>query len=106
MWQELEEINIENKERYVKLFRDLIKQIREDRFGFKDYQGEGYYVINEERNGEKFVNIVPTSLINLFNKMRASAPNEFLGFTILVNKTRVSCFGIPCSKLSKAVISK
>ena len=106
MWKELEKVNIENKERYVELFRDLIEQIKKGRFNFKDYQGNDYYIINEEKNGEKFVYIVPLNLINLFNNMIASAPNEFLGFTVLVNKTRVSCFGIPCSELSKAVIGR
>lgn len=37
--------------------------------------------------------------------MRINAPNEFLGLTVLINKTRVSCFGIPCSELSKAIIN-
>ena len=106
MWKELEQVNIKNKERYVKLFRSLIKVISDGKYDFKDKEGEDYYIINEERDNEKLVYLVPSELINLFNKMRAFAPTEFLGFTILINKTRICCFGIPCSELSKAVIGK
>lgn len=106
IWQELEKVNIKNKERYVEIFRNLIKNIRDGKYDFKDKEEKDYYIINEKKNDEKFVYIVPLELINLFHKMRASAPNEFLGFTILVNETRICCFGIPCSELSKAVIEK
>jgi len=54
---------------------------------------------------DNFVHIVPKELINLFNEMKIQAPEEFLGFTVLINDTRVSCFGIPCSELTKAIIS-
>lgn len=106
IWEELEKINIENKAKYVGLFRNLIKSIALEKYDFKDKKEEEYYLINERKIDEQFVYLVPSELINLFNKMRASAPNEFLGFTILVNKVRICCFGIPCSELSKAVIGR
>jgi hypothetical protein len=100
MWEKLEQINIENKEKYVQVFKDLISQIKENNFDFKDKETKDYYIINKG----KFVYIVPRELIYLFNEMKSKAPNEFLGFTILINDVRVSCFGIPCSELTKAII--
>ena len=107
MWEKLGKVNIENKQRYLKLFKELIGKIQEDKYNFKDFEGKYYYIINEDnRKGSKFVHIVPKELISLFNNMKNSAPNEFLGFTVLINNIRVSCFGIPCSELSKAIINK
>ena len=107
MWEKLEKVNIENKQRYLKLFKELINKIQEGKYNFKDFEGKDYYIINEDnRKGSKFVHIVPKELISLFNNMKNSAPNEFLGFTVLINNIRVSCFGIPCSELSKAIINK
>jgi len=102
MWEKLEKVNLENKERYLELFRQLIKQIKLGKYDFKNKEGEDYLIINEKN----IVNIVPKELAGLFNEMKAKAPEEFLGFTVLVNKTRVSCFGIPCSLLSKAIINE
>ena len=107
MWEKLGRVNIKNKERYLELFKGLIKKIQKNKYNFEDEKGEDYYIINEEnRKSSKFVHIVPKELISLFNEMKEKAPDEFLGFTILINNVRVSCFGIPCSELTKAIINK
>ena len=107
MWEKLGNVNIKDKEKYLNLFRDLINRIQAGNYKFNDIEGKDYYIINEEnRKSSKFVHIVPKELLTLFNDMRKDAPNEFLGFTILINNVRVSCFGIPCSELSKAIINK
>ena len=98
-------IHLKNKERYLQLFKDLIKEIKAGTYDFKDKQGDNYLIINENRMNSKFVHIVPKELINLFNEMKEEAPEDFLGFTVLINNTRVSCFGLPCSILSKAIIN-
>ena len=104
MWKELEKVNIKNQERYLKLFRDIINKVQLNEYDFKDKEGKNYYLINEKN--KNFVHIVPKELIKLFNKMKEKAPEEFLGFTVLINNTRISCFGIPCHILSKAIINK
>ncbi|GBE19572.1 hypothetical protein BMS3Abin17_00296 [archaeon BMS3Abin17] len=106
MWKKLEEVDIKNKEKYLEFFKNLIKQIEADKYDFKDKGGDDYKIINEKKHNENFVHIVPKELTNLFNEMKEKTPDEFLGFTILINKTRVSCFGIPCHILSKAIIDK
>lgn len=104
MWQELEQTNLENKERYIEAFRNLLKQIQDE--GNINNKSRNYILINETIKGEPMITLVPNSLINLFKKMRAQAPNEFLGFSVLVNGTRVSCFGVSCSELGKVVIGR
>ena len=107
MLKELENIDIKNKERYLNLFRDLMEKIKSGNYNFRNEKGEDYYIINEDdRKGSRFVHIVPKELLRLFNKVKENYPDEFLGFTILINNTRVSCFGIPCSELSKVIINK
>ncbi|MBU2503732.1 MAG: hypothetical protein KJ879_01630 [Nanoarchaeota archaeon] len=107
MWEKLRSVNIEDKEKYVGLFRILINQLESGTYNFINYEGEDYYIINEEkRKGSKFVHIVPKELINLFQEMKEGAPDEFLGFSVLINDVRVSCFGVPCSELTKAIINK
>jgi hypothetical protein len=101
LWKELEKADVKNKEKYVIAFRKLINQIQKKEFDFKNKETEDYYIINEK----DFVYIVPKELFNLFMKMRRKDLNEFLGFTVLISDTRVSCFGIPCSELSKAIIN-
>ena len=107
MWEKLGKVNVKNREKYIKLFRDLIDNLKSGDYNFKNYDGGDYYIINEEnRKSSKFVHIVPKELINLFNEMKEKAPDEFLGFSVLINDVRVSCFGIPCSELTKAIINK
>lgn len=105
MWEELQKVNLKNKEKYLDLFRDLIKQIKNRLYDFKDREEKDYFIVNEKRMNSQFVTIVPKELISLYNKMKENAPDEFLGFTILINDIRVSCFGVPCSILSKAIIN-
>ena len=101
MWEKLEKVNIENKEYYLNLFKEIIKKINSKTYDFKDKYEKDYLVINENN----FVTIIPRELKELYYEMKKEAPEEFLGFTILVNNVRVSCFGIPCSILSKAIIN-
>ena len=101
LWEELEKVNIVNKEKYVIVFKKIINQIQKGAFDFRNKETEDYYILNEKG----FVYIIPKELFDLFHKMKKEAPNEFLGFTVLVNNVRVSCFGIPCSELSKSIIN-
>lgn len=104
MWEKLEKVNIKNKEKYLGLFKNLIADIKSGRFDFTDKENEDYCIVNEIRMDSKFVHLVPKELMELFNELKQKSPDEFLGFTILINNTRVSCFGIPCSELTKAII--
>ena len=106
MWEKLEKVNIKNKGRYLILFRELIDKINQGNYIPINEEKEDYYIVTEKRKGENFVHIVPKEVKSLFEEMREEAPNEFLGFTVLVDNIRVSCFGIPCSELSKIIINK
>ena len=105
MWEKLEKVDLKNKEIYLELFKNLINQVTSGDYDFKDKEKKYHYIINETNDKGKFVHIIPRELLILFNEMKKYHPDEFLGFTILVNDVRVSCFGIPCSELSKAIIN-
>ena len=107
--KELENIRLHNKEIYVNAFKELLTNIKNKEFDFKDIEKENYYIINEIRLNSHFVHIVPKELINIFKKMKEDNPEDFLGMTILMGKInnqdiRISCFGVPCSLLTKSLI--
>tara|TARA_Y100000310_G_C20427275_1_gene689678 strand:+ start:166 stop:498 length:333 start_codon:yes stop_codon:yes gene_type:complete len=108
MLDELHNINIENKEQYITAFKDLLKQIQTNTFSFQDQQHEHYDIINKTKLNSHFVHIVPKETLELFRKLQTQHPEAFLGLTILAGKhqdkdIRLSCFGIPCHKLIKAI---
>jgi len=109
--KELLKIEVKNPDIYVKEFKSLLKEIKKDEYDFKDKDYNSFLIINEIRLDSFFVHIVPKELFDIFNKMKDSNPEQFLGFSILAGKrldkpVRLSCFGIPCSELTKAIISK
>ena len=40
MWRELEKVNIRNKKKYIKIFRELMKKIGEGDWEFKEEKTE------------------------------------------------------------------
>ena len=102
MLKELEKINLENKGQYINLFGNLLNKLqRNQKF---TYEFNKSILIKEEIKGENLVTIVPRELKELFYKMRKKYPDEFLGFSILVNNKRINCFGILYSELGKVII--
>jgi len=114
IWDKLLEVGIDNKERYEKIFSETIEKIRNNDFPIKigELEREDYYIVTEEsRMDSLFIHIVPKQVYNLFKEMQKLAPNEFLGFSILIGKygekdIRVSCFGVECSVLGKGLFNK
>jgi len=112
IWDKLSKINIKNKEKYTKIFSEIIKKIKNNEYKLEERieEKEDYFIVNEEnRKNSFFVHIVPKEAYYLFKEMKEKAPNEFLGFSVLAGKKedkdiRVSCFGIPCSLLGKGLI--
>jgi len=104
-------INIQNKEQYTEIFSKTVEQIKNNQFKFEfgDFEKELYFlVIEENRMNSLFVHIVPKEIYKLFKEIQLKVPNQFLGFSVLANKyknkdVRVSCFGIECRELGKAL---
>ncbi|MEK6888886.1 MAG: hypothetical protein AABW80_02140 [Nanoarchaeota archaeon] len=108
--KEIGNIKVDNKERYIKAFIDLIKSVKSNCFNYQDKEYTDYLIINENRLNSHFIHIVPKEILNTFNKIKDSNPEQFLGFSIFLGKyndkeVRVSCFGIPCSDLTRAIIN-
>ena len=112
IWDELLGKDIEDKEKYVKIFSKLVDEVKKNP---KEYikdeviEKEDYYLVMEE-NREKscFVHVVPKELFMFFNDMRKKVKG-ILGFSVLVanvegKEVRVSCFGVDCSHLGKGLI--
>jgi len=109
IWDKLLEVDVEDKEKYIEVFVDIIKQVKEDRFAFKigDVdEGDYYIVVEENRMNSYFIHVVPKEVYDLFKEMQKEATDEFLGFSVIAGKfngkdIRISCFGIPCNLAAK-----
>ena len=110
VWKKLEEVNVNNKEKFILLFRDIMKEISSapEKIEIGEREFLDYFLITEEnRMNSYFVHIVPNEVYALFKEMQTST-NDFLGFSVLIGKknskdVRISCFGVPCSLLTKEV---
>jgi len=110
IWDELLKVRIENKEKFQKLFSETVRKVSHSNFNLNvgEFEKEDYYlVVEENRHNSYFVHIVPKQVYPLFKKIQ-QIPNEFLGFSVLAGKhnnkdVRVSCFGVPCGNLGKAL---
>jgi len=112
IWNKLSQVNVDDKETFKELFVETVKKFRNN-FSLLDFgeidKGIYYLVIEENRMNSYFVHIVPKQVYPLFKEMQQKAPNEVLGFSVMIGKhknkeVRVSCFGIDCSTLGKALL--
>ncbi len=110
-WDKLSQVNVENKEKYQIIFAEIVKKIQSNSFPLNigEEKKEDYtLVVEDNRMNCYFVHIVPEQVYDLFKEMQQKAPNEVLGFSVMAGKynnkeIRVSCFGIPCNLLGKAL---
>ena len=110
-FDKLRNLDIKNKEKYKKIFINVIKEIKDNSFNLalgERLEGDYYIVTEEGRMDSIFVHIVPKEAYNLFKEMQTNVVNQFLGFSVLVREKngkplRVSCFGISCSDLGKSL---
>ena len=111
IWDELLGLNIKNKEKFQSLFSYYFNEINNERLKLDPGEldkGDYSLIIEDNRLGSYFVHIVPKEAYALFKRMPA---NQFLGFSVVAGEyknkdVRVSCFGVECGKLGKALIKK
>ncbi len=111
IWNRLAQINIKNKKRFQNLFSEIVSEFQAGKFNLTigEIENTDYFtVIEDNRMDSYFIHIVPKEIYGLFKEMQ-KIPNSFLGFSVLAgshnNKdVRVSCFGVQCSLLGKALI--
>jgi len=112
LWDELAQLKVQNAERYATLFARIVHDAKLFRYDLhEEMKTYDDHVIVCERNraGSSFIHLVPKEAFPLFRKMQINHSNEFLGFSVLCGRRhnqdlRVSCFGVPCNMLSKALI--
>lgn len=98
----LSELKIDNKEFFVRLFKDIVKRVQNDEL-IESGEFDDHFIVIDNRLNSTFINVVPKQAYNLFLEM---PKNQFSGFSVLADKdnnVRVSCFGIECSMLAKSL---
>jgi PP-loop superfamily ATP-utilizing enzyme len=100
-WEEVEKVNVSDKEKYVEIFKEVIKKVKNNQ---EIFPSDEFKIIRTKIKNEDTVHVVPSEIYNLFNEIRKQAPNEFLGFSVKINNLRVCLFGIPCNEAGKAII--
>ncbi|MBD3259855.1 hypothetical protein GF371_04475 [Candidatus Woesearchaeota archaeon] len=111
IWDKLSQVNVENKERYMRIYSEIVKKVQNNEFSLdvgETEKDEHFIVVEDNRMNSYFVHIVPKQLYNLFKEMQEKAPNQILGFSVMVGKhnnkdVRVSCFGVQCNLLGKSL---
>jgi hypothetical protein len=114
IWDKLSQVNVADKEKFQKIFADTVSRIQKNSFKLVvgETKKEDYHVVIEDnRMGCYFVHIVPEEVYGLFKEMQQKAQDSILGFSVVAGKhngkdIRVSCFGIPCNLLGKALFKK
>ena len=111
IWDKLSQVNLEDKEKYAKVYSEIVKKIQNNDFliDVGETEKDDYYIVVEaNRMDSYFVHVVPKQVWGLFKEMQEKAPNEILGFSVMVGKQddkeiRVSCFGVQCNLLGKSL---
>lgn len=114
IWDKLLQVNIENKERFERLFSETVDKVRKNSFSITvgEVEKEDYYIVIEEtRMDGYFVHIVPKQVYNLFKEMQLRIKNQSIGFSVVAGEyagknVRVSCFGVRCDLLGKSLFKK
>lgn len=114
LWQKLEKIQIRSKKECIESFVKLLKDVESGKYKFEEGVTDmgKYFVVNETgRQKSNFVHVVPKEAYEIFEEMRRSMPDSFLGFSVLCGKingrdARVSCFAVPTSEITRSMISK
>ena len=85
IWDKLLQMNVNNKEKYQKIFSEIVEKVKNDNFPLLvgHIEKEHYYLVVEEKAGSYFIHIVPKQAYNLFKEMQENIPNAFLGFSAL-----------------------
>jgi len=114
VWDKLLQVNIDNKERFQKLFSEIVTKVQNKELPLNvgEIEKEDHFiVVEEDRMSSYFVHIVPKQVYDLFTEMQAQAPNQFLGFSLVAGRhnnkdVRVSCFGVECGLLGKSLLKR
>jgi hypothetical protein len=104
----------DDKEACIKAFMEIVELAQKGRYSFSQGVADmgDYMVVHEDdREGSSFVHVVPKSMKRHFMEMRKKTSDTFLGFSILCGKNgsrdlRVSCFGVPTTDITKAIIKR
>ena len=112
IWTKLSEVNVQEKQRFASLFAEIVHTVQNSKYTLTigEKEEQDHVIVQEENRADShFISIVPKEVFPLFKEMQKKAPQQFLGYSILAGKkegkdVRVTCFGVPCNLLAKALI--
>ena len=107
IWDIINNLHVDDPDAFKLLFTSILKQIKNHDFDFTpriEDKGNCYLIVEQNRLDSIFIHLVPHQVYPYFLVIAGSTPDAFLGFTVLVGNSndrpvRVSCFGIPCTRL-------
>jgi hypothetical protein len=114
IWQKLGSIKISGKDECIDAFLRIMREVENRSYALQLGERDmGKYVLvhEQERQGSMFIHVVPKEAYKMFQEMRRQMPDSFLGFSVLCGKiagrpVRVSCFAVPTSEITRAIIGK
>lgn len=114
IWQRLNSVKISVKGECIDAFLRIMREVENGSYALQlGDQDKGKYVVvhEQERQGSMFVHVVPKEAYKIFQEMRRQMPDSFLGFSVLCGKiagkpVRVSCFAVPTSDITRAIIGR
>jgi len=112
IWQRLASLKISGKDECIQAFVRIMREVENGSYAMQlgDQDRGSYFVVHEQqRQGSMFVHVVPKEAYKTFQDMRRQMPDSFLGFSVLCGKiagrpVRVSCFAVPTSDITRAII--
>jgi len=112
MWQRLASLKISGKDECIQAFVRIMREVENGSYAMQlGDQDKGSYILvhEQQRQGSMFIHVVPKEAYKVFQEMRSQMPDSFLGFSVLCGKiagkpVRVSCFAVPTSDITRAII--
>lgn len=110
-WEELASFEVDNQEKFAKIFAKIVNEAKLFRYVMHDKRKEyeDYLIICERNRGNKaFIHVVPKEALHMFRRMQIEQPNEFFASSVLCGKRenlelRVTCLGVSDHVLAKAL---
>lgn len=114
MWQRVESSKILDRQACIDAFISIMRELENGSYAIEPGERDmgKYFVVHEpDRQGSVFLHVVPKEAYKIFKEMQRAMPTSFLGFSVLCGKVagrpvRVSCFAIPTSEITRAMLSR
>ena len=98
IWDKLLDVDVKNKEKYLKIFSDVVKEVKDGNFELdvgEEDKGDYFIIVEENRMNSYFVHVVPKEVYDLFKEMQEEIERPFCGEENFYYSTREIGVRIP-----------